>query len=192
MSGQVCAAATIPFRIGENAGKRLAVDIFGRQIEVEFQAGGGGFGKLAKADFIGVVRGLFGAVIVIILNPAVQVDEFGPRQDRLELMQDKAVVAVGLIGAAAFGAVGFGAFGFFGDAIGGAGLYLGFGGKGHVAQVGPQGHGAKRFIAARGFGGQVGQGAIIAQGVADMRLDRGFSPRKDRAGTQCQSGFAKV
>ena len=139
---------------------------------MQLEAGGGGLGNLAQANFLLVVGGLFGAVGIVIVNPAVEVEKFGPAENGLELMQDQTVAAFRLIGLAAAGAVGLVAA-FLGGAIGIAAFDLVAGGEHQRAQVGPERDRAERAIAAGG--GKAGQ--IIRLHDAEERLGAGAERR---------------
>lgn len=78
MRGQVLACPHVPFGIGKDIGKRLAVHVLGGEVEMQLEPRRGGLADLAEADFVLVVGGLAGAVVVIVLDPAVEVDELGP------------------------------------------------------------------------------------------------------------------
>ena len=162
MAGQVGTGAAIPFGISEGARQRLAVGVLGGEVEVELQPGGGGLADLAQRDLVQIVGGLFRIVVVIVLDPAVEVEEFGPAEDRLEAVEDQAVVAVRLVGLVPPRALGR-AFALFGGAIGIAGLDFARSGRLGLAQIEPQRDGEVGAIA-RGRGGCLREVAAVDRG----------------------------
>ena len=89
------------------AGKAFAFGILRRQIQIEFQAAGGFFRDGDQADFVHVVCGLAGAVLVLILDLAVDIGHFSPGKNGFETVQDDRIPPLDLIGPAAAGLVGF-------------------------------------------------------------------------------------
>ena len=103
--GQPGAGLVVPFRIEVGAGQPLAVDVGGREVEMQLEPGGRRLRDLAEADLVEVVGGLAGAVGVVVVDAAVEVQELGPGEQRLELEEDQAVAALDLVGLAPPGPV---------------------------------------------------------------------------------------
>ena len=190
VGGQIAARPRVPFGIGEDARQRLAVHVLGGEVEMQLEPRGRGLADLAEPQLVLIVQRLAGAVVVVILDPAVEVEELGPGEDRLELVQDQAVLALGGVGLTAAGADGLvgGLPGVFGRAVGLAGLDPVRRRGGARLDRDPEGHGAHGLVAAGG--GQVcgvarverghqrgragGQRRRVAEQAADHRLDGGL------------------
>ncbi len=200
-SGRYAADLVVPFGVEMRGGEAFAVDIRGGEIEVELEAGRGGFGDLAQRDLVDVVGGLFRGVEIVVLDAAIEVDEIGPAEDRLELVQDQAVLALGLVGASSSCLAGA-----LGTVLrtGGAGILVVVGGGVAVevgAQIRPERHGFEGVVVARGgqAGGIGAQGAGgfgerggIAQRVPDERFDGGLPRGKSARGAQGERGVGET
>ena len=174
--GQVGAGLVVPFGIEMAARQPLAVDVGGGEVEMQLQPGRRGLGDLAERDLVQVVGGLAGAVGVVVLDPAVEVEEIRPGKDRLELVQDQAVAPLDLIGFAPPGAMhAFRAV--LAAAAGGAVLGGGLAARRRGFEGGPERDGLERAVAARG-----GEGGEVA--AADRRQHRGGRAGGGRAAEQ--------
>ena len=159
VGGKVGARPHIPFGVGGNAGKCLAVHVFGGEVESAVSAGWRGLGNLAEGDFVLVVGGLLGVVVSSSSTRRLRLMNSAQLRIASNLWRMKLSLAVGLIGVAAARAVGLAAFALLGRALGGAGLDEGLRRGVGGAQVGPERHRAEGAIAARGpVGGQVAAG----------------------------------
>ena len=94
----------------------------GARSRCSFSRVAGAFEIWPEPDLILIVGGLLCIVGVVVLDTAVEVDELGPGQQRLELVEDETVLALGLIGLAAARAVGLRSLALLGLSFGGAGL----------------------------------------------------------------------
>ena len=96
----------VPFGIDVDACKPLELRFLGRKIKMQPDAGPRLLRHARKAHLVLVVGGLLGVVGIVVVDAAIDVEEFGPGQERFELVQNEAILARGLIGGLAFGADG--------------------------------------------------------------------------------------
>ena len=176
MVGQPGAGLVVPFGVEVVARQPLAVGVGRRKVEVELQPGRRGLGYLAEGDLVEVVGRLAGAVGVVVVDAAVEVEELGPAEDRLELVQDQAVAALGLVRLAAPGAV-HPLRALLAAARGRAVLGRGLAAARGRFERGPERHRLERAVPARG--GEAGELA-----PADRRQHRGGRSRRVRAAEQ--------
>ena len=64
---------------------------------MELQPRGRRFRYLTEPDLVLVIGCLLRVIRVVILNTTVEIDELGPAQERLELVQNEAVFALRLV-----------------------------------------------------------------------------------------------
>ena len=88
MVRQVGSGAVVPFGIGIFARQPRAVERFGRQVEIEAEAGGRPPLALAERHVVELVGGA-GIVVVAVVAGAVDIDHLGHRQDLLEAVEDE-------------------------------------------------------------------------------------------------------
>ena len=199
--GHPDAASRVPFGIGELARDPFAVHILGRQIQMQLQPGGGRLGDLAQHDFLVVAGGLLGVVQIVVLDPAVDVHHLGPGQHGLELVEDQAVPAVGLVGLQPPRPAGGAVARFLGGAVGGQAGHLVADAAAAAAQVGPHRNRQHRAVSARrlpmgrrvGIGRQQrrGRGQRIAQQMTDQGFDLRFGAAQAGPAAQAQMGSGK-
>ena len=86
------------------ARQAFAFDVLRRQVQVQFEPGRRGAAAAGQGEFVVIVGRLFGRFVVVVLDPAVEVQELGPGEEGLEAMQQQPVLALRLIALAPLGA----------------------------------------------------------------------------------------
>ena len=153
----------------------------------------GAFDIWPKPDLIQVIGGFLCIIGVVVLDTAVEVDELGPGQQRLELVEDKTVLPLCLVSLAAARAVGLRSLTLLGLSFGGAGLDARMLRHGDVAEVGPDRHGAEGPIIARRLlrhGDRWRRG--ITQMVTNECFDCGLRRRQRREWPKCEKCCTQV